>query len=67
MTFRKFILNAEVTDDPRGDFILDARREIKAGRFWKKGTELEGIESTHYWAAREAGMEVYQEWLDHHK
>ncbi len=32
-TFTQFILDAEVTDDPRGDFIEDTQSLIDAGRF----------------------------------
>jgi len=62
MTFRRFILTAEVTDDPRGDFIQDARSEIEAGRFWKRGKELAGINSILDRVVRETGLEVYEEW-----
>lgn len=62
MTFRRFILTAEVTDDPRGDFIQDARREIEAGRFWDRGKELVGINSILDRVVRETGLEVYHEW-----
>jgi hypothetical protein len=37
-TFRQWVLTAKVTDDPVGDFIQDARHDIKIGNhtFWTR-------------------------------
>ena len=48
-TFIQFLLAAEVTDDPRGDFIEDARDLIEAGRLADPKTRDELLAQVRRW------------------